>query len=182
VDVMSGYFHTYRANILRKEKAGYIRLVDVKQLINESLNRLLPSGVNANISVDVSADASHIYYQPYHLQGIVDGLIMNAIWSHEAAKSKNYKINIKVERKGDRLILTQTNGGQGLSASGFSDRENLDLGAMILSDAIDILTCDPSLQPDHKGHSSHGNPRILSATREQGPGLEVTLADVEFAS
>jgi len=174
---MRGYLITYRDSILRKEKADYVRIVNVEQMINESFHRLLPlSGVKPSVNVDVSSEASRIIFQPYHFQGIIDGLIMNAIWSQEAAGNKNYNINIKVERKGSQLILTQRNGGRGVIASSMSDYENHDLGMAIIAFALDRKVCDP----DCSNGSGRRTPQILEPTRDSGPGFKVTIDDVEF--
>jgi light-regulated signal transduction histidine kinase (bacteriophytochrome) len=172
--VKDGYLETYNTSVLNKERPDYLRLVDLKETIHESFKRLLPEGVELDMNVDTGG-VSHVIYQPYHLQGVIDGLIMNAIWSCEIAGCRKYKISIGVSRKGNQLFITQANNGKGLDFE-IEDKKYFDLGASISIDSLDIRRAGAKDGPD----MFHGNWKILGPTNGYSAGFGIILNDAKF--
>ncbi len=174
--IRRGYQITYRDNVLRKEGAEFIRKINIGRLIEESLRRINPHGMGqTNIEIDESV--SDFYFQPYHMQGIIDGMVMNAIWCQEVKDNKKYEIVFKVERRGNDLVIRATNAGAKMEFQRVHDFENLDLGTAIISESLDVKLADPTTDL-----ARHGDLHILDPAENHGPGLEVVLTNIEFSS
>jgi|GEM_PF-5488542 len=173
-DVRRGYQVTYRDNVLRKEGAEFKRKVYLRRVIEESVKRFIPHD-NGDIKIKIHDSIPDFYYQPYHLQGIMDGLIMNAVWSHSINKKQGLKITIDCRIRSGKLVVRVTSAGAKMDFQGVHDWENLDLGTAIVLESLDIKLADPQSELQ-----SHGDLKILDPTSSHGPGLEVSLNDVEF--